>query len=263
MAKSRDAFRTISEVSTVLDTPAHVLRFWESKFNQIKPVKRAGGRRYYRPQDLAVLAAIKDLLHTQGLSIKQTQKHLRDVGVKKITAEGQALLDSTAQSIDMPTNEEAKAADQTQAAAPAAAPEAAATPEAPKQEEPTQDAAKSKRAPLAKRQPIKDDPEQIDLFGGMDLPVTPPRDAPSLQILSAKPVPDTPPQDTPPEQKSATFLSPELDLPPPPPARADMPARILAALVTADETSLREKSKQIAPVLARLTSLRDELRHPW
>lgn len=259
MAKSRDAFRTISEVSTVLDTPAHVLRFWESKFNQIKPVKRAGGRRYYRPQDLAVLAAIKDLLHTQGLSIKQTQKHLRDVGVKKITAEGQALLDSTAQSIDMPTNEEAKAADQTQAAAP----EAAATPEAPKQEEPTQDAAKSKRAPLAKRQPIKDDPEQIDLFGGMDLPVTPPRDAPSLQILSAKPVPDTQPQDTPPEQKSATFLSPELDLPPPPPARADMPARILAALVTADETSLREKSTQIAPVLARLTSLRDELRHPW
>jgi len=77
MAKSRDAFRTISEVSTALDTPAHVLRFWESKFNQIKPVKRAGGRRYYRPQDLAVLAAIKDLLHTQGLSIWTCRSHRR------------------------------------------------------------------------------------------------------------------------------------------------------------------------------------------
>ncbi|MEL6642073.1 MAG: MerR family transcriptional regulator, partial [Pseudomonadota bacterium] len=77
MAKARDAFRTISEVAETLDTPAHVLRFWESKFKQIKPVKRAGGRRYYRPDDLALLAAIKDLLHNQGNSIKDTQRIIR------------------------------------------------------------------------------------------------------------------------------------------------------------------------------------------
>ncbi len=93
MAKARDAFRTISEVSETLNTPAHVLRFWESKFKQIKPVKRAGGRRYYRPDDLALLAAIKDLLHNQGNSIKDTQRHIRETGVKAIVADGHRILD--------------------------------------------------------------------------------------------------------------------------------------------------------------------------
>ena len=74
MNKSQGAFRTISEVSEWLDTPAHVLRFWESKFTQIKPVKRAGGRRYYRPEDMALLGGIKTLLHDQGLTIKGVQK---------------------------------------------------------------------------------------------------------------------------------------------------------------------------------------------
>ena len=63
MAKSADAFRTISEVADWLEVPAHVLRFWESKFSQVKPVKRAGGRRYYRPADMRLLAGIKILLH--------------------------------------------------------------------------------------------------------------------------------------------------------------------------------------------------------
>ncbi|MGJ8610221.1 MAG: MerR family transcriptional regulator [Octadecabacter sp.] len=88
MSKSRDAFRTISEVSDVLDTPAHVLRFWESKFSQVKPVKRAGGRRYYRPADLDLLAGIKKLLHDDGMTIKGTQKLLREQGVKHVTALG-------------------------------------------------------------------------------------------------------------------------------------------------------------------------------
>ena len=70
MAKSRDAFRTISEVSDVLNTPAHVLRFWESKFSQVKPVKRAGGRRYYRPADMLLLGGIRKLLHEDGMTIK-------------------------------------------------------------------------------------------------------------------------------------------------------------------------------------------------
>ncbi len=86
MAKSPDAFRTISEVSEWLDTPAHVLRFWESKFPQIKPVKRAGGRRYYRPSDMMLLAGIKRLLHEDGLTIKGVKKILREKGVKYVAS---------------------------------------------------------------------------------------------------------------------------------------------------------------------------------
>ena len=84
MAKSQSAFRTISEVSASLDTPTHVLRFWESKFSQVKPVKRAGGRRYYRPEDIQLLAGIKALLHNQGMTIKGAQKLLREQGVKHV-----------------------------------------------------------------------------------------------------------------------------------------------------------------------------------
>ena len=86
MAKSADAFRTISEVAEWLDTPAHVLRFWESKFTQVKPVKRAGGRRYYRPQDMMLLGGIKKLLHDDGMTIKSVQKLLRQEGVKHVSA---------------------------------------------------------------------------------------------------------------------------------------------------------------------------------
>jgi DNA-binding transcriptional MerR regulator len=84
MDKSPDAFRTISEVADHLDTPAHVLRFWESRFSQIKPVKRAGGRRYYRPSDVALLTGIKRLLHDEGLTIRGVQKILRDHGVRQV-----------------------------------------------------------------------------------------------------------------------------------------------------------------------------------
>ncbi len=86
MSKSRDAFRTISEVAEWLDSPAHVLRFWESKFPQVKPVKRAGGRRYYRPQDMRLLGGIKTLLHDDGMTIKGAQKTLREKGVKAVSA---------------------------------------------------------------------------------------------------------------------------------------------------------------------------------
>lgn len=84
MDKSPDAFRTISEVAEVLDTPAHVLRFWESRFPQVRPVKRAGGRRYYRPSDVALLAGIKRLLHDEGLTIRGVQKLLRDQGARHV-----------------------------------------------------------------------------------------------------------------------------------------------------------------------------------
>lgn len=87
MSKAPDAFRTISEVADWLETPAHVLRFWESKFSQVKPVKRAGGRRYYRLNDMMLLGGIKRLLHQDGLTIKEVQKLLREKGVKHVAGQ--------------------------------------------------------------------------------------------------------------------------------------------------------------------------------
>ena len=84
MSKSPDAFRTISEVAELLGTPAHVLRFWETRFPQIRPVKRAGGRRYYRPGDVALLLGIKRLLYEDGFTIRGVQKMLREQGIKQI-----------------------------------------------------------------------------------------------------------------------------------------------------------------------------------
>lgn len=92
-AKSPDAFRTISEVADWLDRPAHVLRFWESKFPQVKPVKRAGGRRYYRPDDMLLLGGIKKLLHDDGMTIKGVQKLLREQGVRHVCEMSQPLDD--------------------------------------------------------------------------------------------------------------------------------------------------------------------------
>jgi len=91
MSKSRDAFRTISEVAEWLGIQAHVLRFWESKFSQVKPVKRAGGRRYYRPADMQLIGGIKKLLHDDGLTIKGVQKILRENGVAHVSALSQGL----------------------------------------------------------------------------------------------------------------------------------------------------------------------------
>ena len=78
MAKSATAFRTISEVSTELDVPQHVLRFWETKFPQIRPLKRGGGRRYYRPEDVELLRRIQSLLYKEGYTIKGVQRLLRE-----------------------------------------------------------------------------------------------------------------------------------------------------------------------------------------
>jgi len=80
--KSEGAFRTISEVADELNVPQHVLRFWETKFTQIRPLKRGGGRRYYRPEDVTLLKRIRTLLYTDGLTIKGVQKLLRETGVK-------------------------------------------------------------------------------------------------------------------------------------------------------------------------------------
>ena len=83
-SKSAGAFRTISEVAGELNVPQHVLRFWETKFSQVKPLKRGGGRRYYRPEDVELLRAIRALLYNDGYTIKGVQKLLREGGIKSV-----------------------------------------------------------------------------------------------------------------------------------------------------------------------------------
>ena len=93
--KSPDAFRTISEVASELDVPQHVLRFWESKFTQIRPLKRGGGRRYYRPEDVDLLRGVRALLYSDGYTIKGVQKVFREQGVKFVSETGKGTVDSS------------------------------------------------------------------------------------------------------------------------------------------------------------------------
>ncbi|AQR62000.1 MerR family transcriptional regulator [Brevundimonas sp. LM2] len=88
MAKSPNAFRSISEAAEAVGAPQHVLRFWETKFPFIAPVKRAGGRRFYRPQDIVLLKAIRRLLHDEGLTIRGVQRLHKDQGLARLAAYG-------------------------------------------------------------------------------------------------------------------------------------------------------------------------------
>ena len=87
--KAPDAYRTISEVADALDVPQHVLRFWETKFTQVKPLKRAGGRRYYRPDDVVLLQGIRQLLYGDGYTLRGVQRILREKGVRSVKAIGE------------------------------------------------------------------------------------------------------------------------------------------------------------------------------
>jgi len=111
MEKSAEAFRTISEVADELKVPKHVLRFWESKFTQIKPMKRGGGRRYYRPEDVELLRGIRRLLHEEGYTIKGVQKVIRQSGVefvKQVWREGDAPPAGTPAATTKPTRKPAR-----------------------------------------------------------------------------------------------------------------------------------------------------------
>ena len=88
MAKGPNAFRTISEAADDIGAPQHVLRFWETKFTFVSPLKRAGGRRFYRPQDIVLLKAVRRLLHDEGLTIKGVQRLHRELGVQNLAAYG-------------------------------------------------------------------------------------------------------------------------------------------------------------------------------
>ena len=88
MAKGPEAFRTISEAADELHVPQHVLRFWETKFAFIRPMKRAGGRRFYRPTDIAVLRGVRRLLHDEGYTIKGVQRLHREEGLRRLVSAG-------------------------------------------------------------------------------------------------------------------------------------------------------------------------------
>ena len=85
-AKTAEAFRTISEAADEIGVPQHVLRFWETKFSFVRPMKRAGGRRFYRPQDIAVLRGVRTLLHDEGYTIKGVQRLHKEQGVRRLVA---------------------------------------------------------------------------------------------------------------------------------------------------------------------------------
>ena len=96
MSKAPEAFRTISEAAAELDLPQHVLRFWETRFAQIKPMKRAGGRRYYRREDIDLLRGVRELLYDRGYTIKGVQKLLKERGVRYVGALGRGEVEDAA-----------------------------------------------------------------------------------------------------------------------------------------------------------------------
>ncbi|MDR9485005.1 MAG: MerR family transcriptional regulator [Sediminimonas sp.] len=202
MGKSPDAFRTISEVAEWLDRPAHVLRFWESKFSQIKPVKRAGGRRYYRPQDMLLLGGIKKLLHDEGMTIKGVQKVLRENGVKHVSDLSDPLDDTFAD--DAPAYQaHSEASAQGSIDVPEDAPQSARVLTFPREGQPQQPAAKAE----PEIQPAE--PETQAVEADLEAPDTPAPQAPDATQDAPHPEPE-------PEEEQA-----------PPPAEA-MPAHTAA-----------------------------------
>ncbi len=231
MSKSRDAFRTISEVSDALDTPAHVLRFWESKFSQVKPVKRAGGRRYYRPTDVDLLAGIKKLLHDDGMTIKGAQKLLREQGVKHVQGIGSAVLgaDTPGPVIDATPKPEPTPAPEVKSANVTPLTNPAAEPAAPVDADSPMAAQAEEPAPEQPTGPAL----TLDLSANEDT-------APTTQA----------PADTPAWR----------DLPLDPSDNASKaPARLFHLLQKAEPEALRAQAGAIAPLLARMTALRGRI----
>ncbi len=171
MEKSRDAFRTISEVAEWLDVPTHVLRFWESRFSQIKPVKRAGGRRYYRPSDMRVIGGVKTLLHDQGMTIRAVQKLFREEGIKHVSSFSPELFDPS--SVENNDGQEVIEAEAVSEPASAAIFTHTATPISPA------------LSPVAEPEPVPEDETQDELF----------TEKVELSIPATPDVPDTDPED--------------------------------------------------------------------
>ena len=235
MDKSPEAFRTISEVAEALDTPAHVLRFWESRFPQIRPVKRAGGRRYYRPADVALLTGIKRLLHDEGMTIRGVQKILREQGIRhvsglsdEVSPEEEALEAAMAGRLDQEASLPPGQAEDETAAALAAA---------------------------------------LGEERGVVLPF-PPAAAPDDEAVAVADLPDLP------EDEPAPFVEaepePDLFTPPPPPpavespppapaAREEETATLAARLRALPRGSPAGRAEPLAEIAARIAALRDRM----
>ena len=263
MSKSADAFRTISEVAEWLDTPAHVLRFWESKFTQVKPVKRAGGRRYYRPADMRLLGGIKKLLHDDGMTIKGVQKILREQGIKHVSSLCELSLgdDDEADLDVMDTVEAEEPADTVVPfAKPAQADEAEADlvdqdeqPETAIAED-TPSAVEDEPEVAAVEAEVAPDPED----GAIDAPETTVADsgaasddAPALEELSAEmaePEIAASPAET---SESATEAEPDAT-PPPEPALPSFLQRSMADRVAAEDETTEVPAPEPAPPPAQI-----------
>jgi len=295
--KSPDAFRTISEVADWLGVQPHVLRFWESKFTQVKPVKRAGGRRYYRPTDMMLLGGIRQLLHEDGLTIKGAQKVLCEKGVAHVSTMSQPLDPESAALINGIHEPDADEVAETAADAPttelpsfmAAEPAAEPAPMEPAGEE------LATAEPIDAPEPVteesvatEDAPAELPSFLTSE-PATAASDTPETELADestapeipsfmrsarsdAPAEPEPPAEPTPPEPSEDVVAAEVFDEAPPPPAPkprvvdipdpdpatfSSAPAALSAAFKAAHLTAAERA--QITPLVARLAALRDTM----
>lgn len=239
MKKAPEAFRTITEVSDLLGTPPHVLRFWESKFYQIRPVKRAGNRRYYRPDDVALINGIRILLMDRGYTIRGVQRVLMEKGVRHVVELGSDLPEGALGPAEGHAGED----DHAQPAA-AASTEAGAAPAAPappdRREGPAGAGAGASSGPRADRAPA-----------APRLPLSPAAPAPAPAV-APPPAPAAPPR-------------PRIPAPPPPPAAEPaLPAepvapRLAQLLRQLPRDALVGKRERSAALVRRIDALLDRM----
>ena len=233
MSKSPDAFRTISEVAEWLGVQPHVLRFWESKFSQVKPVKRAGGRRYSRPDDMALLGGIKVLLHEEGLTIKGAQKLMREKGLRYVMDLAAPVGGGTAEVVEVDVVKPVLIAE-------APAPETTGADQPPAETE----------APFTEAEPAEE-PARILSF---------PKSAQEDEAVSEPAVSEPVPEPEPDSATAALLGALAGDRPEAAPAedsRSGSVARrpLLGPLVAAPPEALRARAAELAPLVGRLSSL--------
>ena len=247
MEKSREAFRTISEVAEWLDVPTHVLRFWESRFSQIKPVKRAGGRRYYRPSDMRVIGGVKTLLHDQGMTIRGVQKLFREQGVKHISSYSPGIFGEGSDA----GHDEQVIEHETVPAEPGDVPP---SPSARSTHDASPDPVVEKERPVAEseelvfipsRRGARAETEEVVEAEAQPEPAPEPPDQPEPEMPEAPVIPATP-------------EIPETDPSDDDPAHAAVP-RVGAHLLTARRTHLRTHKDKVAQVVERLKDIRARL----
>lgn len=250
MSKSPEAFRTISEVADWLGVQAHVLRFWESKFSQVKPVKRAGGRRYYRPNDMLILGGIRKLLHDDGVTIKGVQKIFREKGVAYVADQSAPLDDLTVAEIDAE-----------------AAPATEVTPEEATLRPAELEASGGEPAPVETAEPIED-------AAADEIPMPVQDEERAHEAVDAAPEPIVEPEAETPTERGEPVASPVDTAPDAEPDTAPRPRIIHVPDVVVPETEIRpsvlshavrlraidpETAREIAPLVERLGALRDDM----